>query len=107
MSKRLISYDPITKTAHWHHYDPVTKQTTVETTQDVRANLEHNKRLALTPEYQSRGRKMDHFHFAHIPNNVIAKLKQDLGLDVFNRDDLKKIEILLQRDPEYKYLRTY
>ena len=107
MSKRLISYDPFTRTQTWHIYDASTDTTHVETVQDVQPHLEYNKKLQNTVGYAERGRKMAHYHFAHIPNSAIIKLKNEKGLDVYNRDDLKKIEILLQRDPEWRLLRTY
>ena len=52
------------------------------------------------------GRKNGLMLWATIPNNVIVKLKQEEGIDVFNKDDLKKLERLLDRNPEYKYLKV-
>ena len=107
MSKRLVNYCPYTQTSTWHYYDHSTDTTYVEEVQDCQNIIDKNKRLANDSSYATRGKKSDHFHFATIPNSVIAKFKKDLNLDIFNRDDMKKIERLIQRDPDYRYLRTY
>ena len=111
MSKRLVNYCPYTQTSTWHYYDHSTDTTYVEEVQDCQNIIDKNgiafcERFLLQAD-ATRGKKSDHFHFATIPNSVIAKFKKDLNLDIFNRDDMKKIERLIQRDPDYRYLRTY
>jgi hypothetical protein len=44
-------------------------------------------------------------HIATIPNNVILQLKKDYGIDVFEKDDLPRLEKLLM-SREFMYLRT-
>lgn len=105
MTKRLFDYDPLTRTTTYHHYDHQTGRTWLESIQDVEPYLERNKRLALTPEYASRGKKMDMFHFATVPNQILYKWLKEDGLDWTNKDHLPRIERKLMSN-EFKYLRT-
>ena len=78
--------------------------TYIEQVQDVEPILEYTKALANDRSYKQKGIKHDWYHFATVPNVVIMELKQKYHLDIFNKDDLKKIESVLQRD--YKKLLT-
>lgn len=104
MQKRFLGYDPHTKTTTWHYYDHDTKQTYIEEVQDVQRTIDLNKSIANSGLNNKKG---DMWWFARIPNSVCIKLKQEKGLDIWNKGDLKKIEQLITRDPEYRYLRTY
>jgi len=104
--KKLLDYDPLTGVSTYHEYDHSSKKTYITETQDVERFLDKNKRLANDSSYKQRGIKADHYHFATIPNVVIMQLKNDHNLDLFNKDDLKKIEKLLNFDPSFKYLKT-
>lgn len=103
MAKRLLSYDPHTKTSTWHDYDHSTKKTYIIESQDVESYLKRNKLE------QSLGinnnNKQEYKKIASIPNSVIMKLKAEHGIDIFNKDDLPRLERLLMSS-EYKYLRT-
>lgn len=103
MSKRLMDYDPLTKTATYHDYDHGTGKTYITEVQDCTAILERNKRMQNDSLHM--GKKGDWYHFASVPNQVIMEWKTKHNLDVFNEDDLPKIEKLLQ-SREYMYLRT-
>lgn len=106
MSKRLLDYDPLTKTATYHDYDHSTGKTYIEQVQDVKHILDRNKRAQNNDLQRGRyAKKDDWYHFASIPNQVIIEFKQKYNLDVFNEDDLPKIEKLLQ-SRDYMYLRT-
>jgi hypothetical protein len=106
MARRLIDHNAFTGISTWHHYDHSTGKTHIESTQDVSRIIERNKRLQNDSSYADRGRKNDMMHLATIPNNVIVKLKNEHGVDCFNKDDLPKLEKLLQSN-EFKYLRAY
>ena len=106
MSRRLIDHNAFTGISTWHHYDHGTGKTHIESTQDVSRIIDRNKRLQNDSGYADRGRKRDMLHLATIPNNVIVKLKHENGIDVFNKDDLPKLEKLLNSS-EFKYLRAY
>lgn len=103
MAKRLLSFDPLTKTKIWHDYDHSSGKTIICESQDVEAYLKAN--IAEQNSGVNDSNKGDFKKIATIPNSVIMKFKQDHHLDINNRDDLKKIERLLMTN-EYKYLRT-
>ena len=105
MNKRLFDVDPGSLTQEIYHYDPITKKSYIQRTQNVEPYLEKNKKLANCPEYQAAGKKQDFMHIATIPNEVIVEIKDKHGIDVWNKDDLPKLERLLQ-SREYMYLRT-
>lgn len=105
MGKRLLSYDPISGIKEWHDYDHSDRKTRIITEQDCQKVLDFNKACRNTPELRSNGLKNDFMHFARVPNNVIVKWKNDHNVDVFKKEDLPKIEKLLQSS-EYKYLRS-
>lgn len=106
MAKRLVDYDPWTKTATYHDYDHGTGKTYIQQIQDCESIIERNKRLQNNDVQRGKyAVKDDWYHFASIPNQVIMEFKTKYNLDVFNEDDLPKIEKLLQ-SREYMYLRT-
>lgn len=105
MSKRLVDYDPVTKTATYHDYDHLTGKTHIETVQDCKGILERNKALQNSGQTSRFKKKDDWYHYATVPNTVLYKFLTEYGLDWQNSDDLPKIEKLLQSS-EYKYLRT-
>jgi hypothetical protein len=102
--KKLLDYDPLTKTSTFHEYDHSTGKTQIETVQDVRGILDHNKRLANDTSYKQRGMKEDYYHFATVPNVVLMEMMEKHHLDWRRDEDLPKIERLLSRD--YKKLLT-
>lgn len=104
MSKRLLDYDPLTRTSTYHHYDKGTDTTHIETIQDVQPFLDKAKRLSGDSSYKRNGIKSDWYHFATVPNMVIMELKSKYNLDINNKDDLSKIEKVLKTD--YKKLLT-
>ena len=82
-------------------FDPLTNEIHIKRTQDVEANLEYSKGLANNDEVTKKGIKSGMWHYAHIPNMLLAQWIQ-LGINV---NDTK--EILKQiNKPEYKYLKT-
>lgn len=113
MSKRLLDYDPNSRTATWHDYDEVNKVTTIAEIQDVEPALDTAKALRHADvggakglnEYSKQGIKNNWWHVASIPNSVIIKWKKEKGVDVFNKHQWKEVQKLLN-DSEYAYLRT-
>jgi len=104
--KRLLDYDPFTGIRTFHEYDHSVRKFYIHEEQDVSKILDRNKELANNSSYKQSGIKQDHYHFATIPNVVVLQLKNDHNLDIFDRDDLVKIEKLLNFDPSFKYLKT-
>ena len=103
MSKRLLEYDPLTKTSTYFESQGNGKFVIAQQ-QDVKAILEHNKRLANDTSYKRQGIKSDWYHFATVPTTVLHEILTKYNLDWNNKDDLPKIEKILQRD--YKALLT-
>lgn len=71
--------------------------------QDIEAIVDNNKALAnagrgFTPSGDMK-------HLADIPLIIVEKWKNELGVDIFNKDHAKKVKQLLD-DPDWRYLRT-
>lgn len=101
--KRLLEYDPLTKTETWYESDPSGKVNIV-TVQDDSAILEWTKAKARDSNYKRQGIKSDWYHCARVPNGVLMKIMQDYGYSPFNSDDTDKILEVVQRD--YKHCLT-
>ena len=105
MAKRLLNYDPVTKTSSWHDYDHSTKTTYITESQDVSSILKRNEILRNDSEYKRRGIKEDAYHYATVPNSVIVEWKQRFNVDALCENDFPKIDKLLS-STDYAYLRT-
>ncbi len=103
--KRLVDTDSLTGIETWHEYDEASKKTYITQVQDVEPILERNRALANNDAYKRLGIKSDWYHFATVPLTVVVEFKSKYGLDIFNEDDMPKIERLLQSS-DYAYLRT-
>ena len=104
MAKQIIDHDPETHTTQYHHYDPVTGVTTIETVQDVEPYLKRSRELRNDDDYSRKGIKNDMWHYASIPNSVIEKIMQDHGLNIFDKDHAKAVLRII--NAEYPYLKT-
>ena len=69
------------------------------------AIIEANKALQNSDSFTRKGIKAGWWEYANIPNILIEKWKNELGVDVFNKDHQKKVYSLLNQ-PEYRYLKT-
>ena len=98
--KKLLSQNADGSATVFHSQD---NKIYLETVQDVQPILERNKRLQR--EYAEKRQTGDYKHIACIPNTVLMEFKKKFNLDIWNKDDLPKIEKLLKSN-EYKYLRT-
>ena len=110
--KRLIDYDSDTKTAVWHDYDHLTKETTIAEIQDVESLLESNKAIRHCGsgtkglnEHSQQGIKASWWHIASIPNAVMLRWNKELKVDIFNKNDWPAVKKLLN-DRDWAYLRT-
>jgi hypothetical protein len=103
MTKRLLERDPLTGTERWFEYDPVTKECSIETVQDVEPILEMNKALQTHNDGYSKTREWR--RAASIPNTLIYEWLTKEGIDVYNADHwpavVRKLDSI-----EYRYLRT-
>lgn len=75
----------------------------IETRSDVEPIIENNKRLANDGDGFTPSREMR--RIASIPLVIAEKWRNELGVDIFNRDHEKKIKRLLN-DPDWRFLRT-
>ena len=105
MSKKLLSYDPLTKMAQWHYYDHSTGKTHIKTVQECQNILDRNKQKQNSHNTSRYSKKDELYHFASVPNTVLMEWKQKYGIDWNKKEDSPRIEKLLQSN-EYKYLRT-
>lgn len=103
MSKRLLEYDPLTKTSTFFEATGG-GGFKIAQEQDVSKILEQNKRLRNDGNYARQGIKNDMYHFATVPNVVLHEILIKYNLNWEDKNDLPKIEKILQRD--YKYLLT-
>jgi len=105
--RRLLDHNPLTGESVIFEYEAGSDKDTLRITheQDVSALLDGNKRLANDRDITKKGIKNDMWHYASIPNALILKWKEELGVDVFDKNDRKKVFKLLN-SPEYKYLKT-
>lgn len=101
--KKILDIDPHTGIKTFHEYDHSSGKTYISQEQDCESILEHNKRAQNSRS--SIDKKGDYYHFARVPLTVVMKWKQDYNIDVFNDDDMPKVERLLASN-EYRYLRT-
>ena len=85
------------------HYSEADKQFSIETFADVGPVLSLNRAQANNGDGFTPSRDMK--HIARIPLVIVEKWKNELGVDVFNKDHDKKIRQLLN-DPDWRYLRT-
>lgn len=111
--KRLLEYDAETATATYHHYDDLTKETTIETVQSVDGLLKRNKELrdqggkGHLNALAKRGIKASWMHAATVPNIIIHKWMAEEGINFFSPDpDQQKAVRRKLNSPEYAYLRT-
>ena len=106
MSKRLLSYDPVTGIKTYHDYDHSSKSMIIHTEQDVNEILKLNKEKRNDKSYKQQMLKGDnHYHYATVPCSVLLEWREKYNLDYNNPDDMPKIERLLD-SIEYQKLRT-
>jgi hypothetical protein len=105
LTKRVVDYDPLSGITTTFDYYHSTGITTVGSEQDVGPAIEVNKMLQNSTEYTKRGIKNSWLHEAFIPNIIIEKWKNEYGVNVFDKNDIKKVKALLN-DPQYRYLKT-
>lgn len=102
---RLIDHDVFTGITTLFEYDELSDTTLIKTEQDVGPQLEISKSFQNDDEYTRAGIKSGMWHYAHIPNGIIQKWLVEKNVNIFNKDDNKKMFQLLN-DPEYRHLKT-
>jgi hypothetical protein len=98
--RKLVDYDPFTKTFTYHHFDHDNQETVIETVQDTRPHVELSKALQKTDSW-SFGVKNSMAQYAHIPDSVLVTWKS-MGVDI---NDSKELFRMVNK-PEYSHLKT-
>ena len=102
--KELISWDPLNGIAQYHSYDYDTGNSLFESVGDPTAVLEMNKNLAKTDDLWKHGIKEDFVLYASIPAIVQLKLRNEHGIDVYNKHHGARLSKILEH-PDYRYLK--
>ena len=103
--KRVLDFNPITGETVFFEYNDHESKVTLTHEQDVTPIINKNKRIAGKQDWRKAARKDDLVKYASVPNTIIIKWKQELGVDLFNPDHRKKVFKLLN-SPEYSYLKV-
>jgi hypothetical protein len=105
--KRLLDYNPLTgeSVVFEDNQDGTFNLHHIQARAVVDAILDGNKEMANDKELTRRGIKKDWWKYATIPNVIIMKWKKELGVDIFDQNDRKKMFALLNSN-DYKFLKT-
>lgn len=95
MNKRILDYDPFTFTTTYHEYDPVEDTTIITEVQDIEPYLKAAHETRKDDEATAAGIKNEFWHYAKIPNSIIAKMRAEDGVDVYNKHQSKEVLRLL------------
>jgi hypothetical protein len=83
----------------WFEHDPIEKKNRIlYKNPDVEPVLEYCKALRLATEYSKKGIKRDWWHYAHIPNWLLMKLRFEYGLDPWDKNNRKRVFEIINRD---------
>lgn len=104
--KRFLDFDPFTGIEQTFHYNHDKDTFTIEhKAVDVEPQLDCSQALANDPQYTRDGMKREWLHYAHIPAIVQLQWLYEKGVDLFKKDDFKKVWSLVN-DPDYRKLKT-
>lgn len=104
--KRLLDFDPLTGVKEIFHYDELTGDVHIETTQDVEPILDENKQLANDGSYSQNGIKNEMWNYAFVPIVVQLQWLNKYGPenDPMRKGNEKFLFSLLN-SPEWRYLK--
>ena len=100
---RFLGFDPAYGLTEAFHFDHGDNSFAIETSADVQPILDENKRLANDGDGYSASRDLR--RIASIPNIIVEKWRNELGVDVYNKGHAQKVRQLLN-DADWRYLRT-
>ena len=98
---RFLGHDPSLGLTEAFHVNG--DECAIQTTADVQPILDMNKYLANDGDGYSPSRELR--RIASVPLIVIEKWRNELGVDVFNKDHARKVRQLLN-DADWRFLRT-
>ena len=100
--KRLLDVQP-DGIVEWLHFDDATGRFAIERIQDVDPVLDSNKEKVNHSSGYSSSRELR--EVAEIPMVIVLKWRDELGIDVFNKDHWPAVKRLL-RDADWMHLRS-
>jgi hypothetical protein len=106
MISKFLDFDPFSGIEQTFHYDPNNDTFAIEYKhKDVGPQLDCAQALANDPDYTRDGMKREWLHYAHIPAIVQLQWLYEKKVDLFNKNDQKKVWQFVN-DPEYRKLKT-
>lgn len=107
MTTRVIDYDPLSgETVLFHdNQDGSFNIEHLQSRRVIDALMDGNKDMANDSDFTRRGIKKDWWKYATVPNIIIMKWRNELGVDFFDKNDRKKVFQLLNH-PDYRHLKT-
>lgn len=111
--KRLLDWDPWTRTQTWFHKESGAKEYHIEEIQDVTPHMERAAALRNMGtggamglnEFSRQGIKRDMWHVATVPNWLITKWFNEEGIRFYRKEDWPRVRAKLNSS-EYAWLRT-
>lgn len=101
MGSRLLEIKP-DGTEVWFEHDPIEKKNRIQYKHpDLEAVLDYTKALRLASEYSKEGIKKNFWHYCHIPNIVLLKLRFEYGIDPWDKNNQKRVFEIINRDFPY------
>lgn len=96
MISRFLDFDPFSGIEQTIHYDADTDTSIIENRYpDLDATMDACAELRNRPEYTRDGMKTEWLHLAHIPMALIDHLMHERHINVFDKNDEKKVLSLL------------
>lgn len=104
--KKFLEFDAFSGIESIFHYDEQKDTFSIEHRMaDVEPQLDCAQALANDSDYTKAGMKREWLHYAHIPDIVMLKWLYEKGVNLYNKNDAKKVWSLVN-DPEYRKLKT-
>lgn len=101
MGPRLLEIKP-DGTEVWFEHDSIEKKNRIHyKNPDLEPVLDYTKALRLASEYSKDGIKKEWWHYCHIPNMVLLKLRFEYGLNWMDKNHAKRIGEVINRDFAY------
>jgi hypothetical protein len=104
MTKRLLDFNPLSGEKVWFQYDQSIDSMTITHEQGVSNHLDVAHARSIDDNYTRKGFRNDLWHYAKVPNTVILQMKQEDGVDLFDKNDAKRVFELL--NTKYKRFKT-
>lgn len=95
MTKRLLDYNPLAGTSVTFEYDHATERMVITHHEDIRRSLKKAADLRADKEHSKNGIKNEFWHFAHVPAIIQMKMKEEDGVNFWDKNDWPRVYKLL------------